>query len=220
MERRKPLARMSAKRRAALAAAGNPNPWSTIVSTAGRGITPRLAAPTPKKRRHTGPTTTVRALVRARSSGLCEWPGCPRPGTDLHHRLNRKQGGRHGEMRDRINGAAWLLDACRPHHERVTSPVGEVRVAVEQLGWVLREHQDAEVMPVFTRHGWVLLTPDGGFDIYSPNRTPNRQEVSMAIEIFRKKPITVETMLWAGHQQAAAELAAAVDDLNSEAVTR
>lgn len=177
MERRKPLARMSAKRRAALAEAGNPNPWSTMVNTAGRGVAPRLAVTAPK-RRHTGPTVAVRALVRARSGGLCEWPGCPRPGIDLHHRLNRKLGGRHGEMRARINGAAWLLDACRPHHERVTSSVGEVRVEAERMGWVLREHQDAEVTPVLTCHGWVLLTPDGSYTTYSPNHTPSRQEAS------------------------------------------
>lgn len=167
---------MSGKRRAKLAAAGVANPFSTLTNNgaAGRDMTPRLAAPAPKQRRprDTGPAAEVRALIAARSGGCCEWPVCPRLYTDVHHRLNRKSGGRRGAAAARINGAAWLLAACRPHHERVTNAVGEVRADAEHAGWVLREFQNAETTPVFTRHGWVLLTPDGGFTIsHSPNQT-------------------------------------------------
>ncbi|MFF0821186.1 hypothetical protein ACFYUR_12445 [Micromonospora haikouensis] len=181
--KRSPLNAMSGKRRAKLAAAGVANPFSTLVNggAVGRGSAPRLAAPAPKQRRtrDTGPTADVRALIAARCGGWCEWPACPRPYTDVHHRLNRKSGGRHGAAAVRINGAGWLLAACRPHHERVTNPVGDVRVEAERMGWILREHQDAEVTPVFTRHGWVLLGGDGGFEPYSLNHDTTPTEVPM-----------------------------------------
>jgi hypothetical protein len=165
---------MSAKRRAALAEQGNSNPFSTLTNGAvGRGSAPRLAAPAPRRPRDTGPTPQVRALITARSGGRCEWPGCPRLATDIHHRLNRKAGGRHGEARERINSAAWLIAACRPHHDRVTSPVGAARVLAEHMGWLLREYQDAELTPVLTRHAPlpVLLTAAGTWTTHSPNQT-------------------------------------------------
>lgn len=118
----------------------------------------------------TGPGAAVCRLVDARAAGVdvggvpwCEWPGCTRQGTDRHHRLGRKAGGRHGEMAVVVNGAAWLLKACRPHHERVTSPVGEVLAEARAAGWLLMEGQVAEEVPVLTRHwpGLVLLDGEG-----------------------------------------------------------
>jgi hypothetical protein len=105
----------------------------------------------------------VIALVGQRSAGWCEWPGCRRPGTDRHHRLNRKAGGRHGTAAQRINGAAWLLVCCREHHQAVTSPTGAGRAAAIERGWLLLEHQHAEAVPVWTRHHLepVLLAADG-----------------------------------------------------------
>ncbi|WP_341719993.1 hypothetical protein QQG74_09910 [Micromonospora sp. FIMYZ51] len=164
---------MSAKRAALLAEQGVSRPWSTLVNT-GAGLS-RTAAdrdrkPAARKQpAYTGPSDEVKALVDGRSGLRCEWPACPRQQQDRHHRLNRKNGGRHGEMRERINGAAWLLGACRPHHDRVTNPVGEVRVEAERMGWILREHQDAEMVPVLIRRGWVLLRPDGDTTSLSPN---------------------------------------------------
>lgn len=107
--------------------------------------------------RDTGPSKTTRDLVHKRSGDRCEWPGCPRMRRDVHHRLNRKDGGRHGEMRDRLNGAAWLLDACRHHHRLVTNPVGEDRILALHMGWLLEEFTDgaptdALLVPVLTRH--------------------------------------------------------------------
>lgn len=155
--RRSPLAGGSTLRRTA-----------AIRRTGGRALRTPASRPA-----YTGPTPEVRALVAGRCGGRCEWPGCRRAAVDIHHRLNRKNGGRHGAARERINQAGWLLGACRHHHERVTNPVGEVRAEVEAMGWLLREHQDALATPVLTRHrpelvvldnagGWRLATaPEG-----------------------------------------------------------
>lgn len=87
---------------------------------------------------------------------------------DVHHRLNRKDGGRFGEMRDRLNGTAWLLDVCRHHHRLVTNPVGDDRTLALTMGWILEEFTngqptDALLVPVLTRHhpGPVLLDNAG-----------------------------------------------------------
>lgn len=104
--------------------------------------------------RDSGPAQKTRDLVHKRSGGRCEWPGCWRMRSDVQHRLNRKDGGRHGEMRDRLNGAAWLLDICRHHHDRIGN---KDRLLAEDMGWVLREFTngkptDALLAPVLTRH--------------------------------------------------------------------
>lgn len=171
MERRKPLARMSARRRAALAAAGNPNPWSTIVNTAGRGITPRLAAPTPKKRRHTGPTPQTLAAVKTRSGNRCEFPyPCPAQPAHTHHRRPRRMG---GSSDPATNLPSNLLRLCPHHHEWVESH----RAEAHRMGLLLHAGDDPAAVPVLHAvHGWVLLAPDGSYTTYSPNHTPNRQE--------------------------------------------
>lgn len=126
---------------------------------------PLKRTPMRRSRKDTGPKRPTVALLAARSDGWCEWPTCNQLATDNHHRLNRKAGGRHGEAAERINGAAWLLAACRTHHRRVTSAYGAVLILVKRMGWVLTEDQDATVVPVLTRHDEhpVLLDNDGGF---------------------------------------------------------
>jgi len=68
-------------------------------------------------------------------------------------------------MRERLNGAAWLLAVCFFHHEIVTNPVGEVLEKVQRMGWVLLNGQDARHEHVFTRHSryFVLLDDKGGW---------------------------------------------------------
>lgn len=119
------------------------------------------ARKTAPKRRNTGPTAKVRALVRERSGGWCEWAGCWLVASEQHHRLNRKQGGRHGEAAVRINQAAWIVDACAEHHRLVTSPHGAARQLARESGWLLEEHEDARAIPVLSRHGRVRLADDG-----------------------------------------------------------
>lgn len=116
-----------------------------------------------RPRRDTGPARSVRQIVYERSGGWCEWPGCTQQRAEVHHRLGRKAGGRHGSMSDLINQAAWLLAACREHHWQVTSPVGAVREQACADGWLLVEGQDARSVPVLTRHwpGPILLDDEG-----------------------------------------------------------
>lgn len=149
---------MSAKRRAMLAAQGVAHPSSTLVT---RTVTNTRA-------RDTGPKQSTRDVVKERSGGMCEWPACPEMATDIHHRLNRKDGGRHGEARERLNGPQWLLHACREHHRKVTSAWGAVLILAKRMGWVLMEHQDALRVPVLTRHDEypVWLLPDGKWLTY------------------------------------------------------
>jgi hypothetical protein len=116
-----------------------------------------------KRPRNTGPTPLVRRVIAKRSGGDCEWPVCPRAATDIHHRLNRKAGGRRGEMAERINQPSWLLHACRDHHAVVTSPHGEARLMALAMGWLLLEGHEARDVPVVSRHGRVWLLNDGTF---------------------------------------------------------
>lgn len=133
---------------------------------------PTAAAREPKphkaKARYTGPKRWVCKRVDERSGRMCEWPGCTRRGVERHHRLNRKIGGRHGEIAERLNGPAWLLKVCRPHHRAVTSAFGEQLAEAKAWGWVLTEDQDAHRVPVMTRHDeepvWFL--PDGSWITY------------------------------------------------------
>jgi hypothetical protein len=148
MKRGSGLSPMSAKRRNALAAAGVPL-TSTFAPRARTSNTPPVRTKSPA---YTGPKRSVCDLVDARSGKRCEFPACANQQDHRHHRLNRKAGGRHGEMRERLNSAAWLLGVCAVHHEIVTNPVGELRKTVERMGWVLREGQDATAVEVATRH--------------------------------------------------------------------
>lgn len=158
MKRGTGLKPMSDKRRAELAAQGVTNPSSTFKPK------PKPAK-TAKRGSYTGPKRSVAELVDARSGGICEWPGCPESQTERHHRLNRKNGGRHGEAKERVNGVQWLLGACRVHHAYVTSPFGERRAVAKSMGWLLLEHEDAGLVPVWTRHSDqpIYLAADGGW---------------------------------------------------------
>lgn len=111
-----------------------------------------------------GITPHTRALVQYRAGYYCEWHACRSPGTDVHHRLNRKSGGRYGDMADQVNGPASLLFACRHHHDQVTSAWGRALAEARRRGWLLQEHQHPEDTPVWTRHRpepvWLLPTGD------------------------------------------------------------
>lgn len=100
-------------------------------------------------------------VVDGRAGGWCEWPGCTERGVDRQHRLGRKMGGRHGAMRELLNGPEWLLRVCRHHHEQVTSAHGEQLEKAQAWGWVLTEDQDARLVPVMTRHWPAPVLLDG-----------------------------------------------------------
>ena len=116
-----------------------------------------------RRRRDTGPDSHTRTRLTLRSGGLCELPGCGRDATQVHHRLNRKFGGRKGEMAILVNGIAWLLHLCTFCHESVTSAHGRVLVEARVKGWLLLEGETGETVPVLLRHGLVLLDGRGGW---------------------------------------------------------
>jgi hypothetical protein len=127
------------------------------------------------------PSPAHRALVVWRANGYCEWPGCRSPGSDVHHRLNRKAGGRAGASADRVNAPSALVVACRRHHHTVTSAHGGGYTDARRRGWVLHEHEDPAATPILTRHRLepVYLTDDGGWwptTIPRPPLHPGGQE--------------------------------------------
>lgn len=117
------------------------------------------------RRRRTGPTAKTAAVVMERAGHTCEWPACRLVATDLHHRLNRKMGGRRGERSEQINLPSWLLAACRFHHERVTSASGDQLQEARDYGWVLNEHEVAAEVPVAMDGGAWLLADDGSREL-------------------------------------------------------
>ncbi len=144
--------------------------WDEVTAAGFRPTTsfrpkPREATTPKASPRRTDPKRSVCELVDKRSKGMCEWQGCPRLGVERHHRLNRKVGGRHGEMAELVNGAAWLLKVCKVHHAYVTSAYGEQLAEVRRKGWVLTERQNALRVPVLTRHDEhpIWLLPNGKF---------------------------------------------------------
>lgn len=109
-----------------------------------------------KRRRATGPTAAVLALVRERSGGDCE-----RCGNDwaaeVHHRRPRGMGGTH---RGGSNRASALLHLCRRCHEDCESNRNQALIH----GWLVNQHGDPRLVPVLTRHGWIRLTDAGGIE--------------------------------------------------------
>lgn len=96
--------------------------------------------------RSTGPTLSARKLLAERSGGRCEvgLPGCWGTATDVHHRVNRQAGGRHGASRVRLNQLSALIHCCRLCHQWITT-----RPAwAADLGLSLRDWQEPHHEPV------------------------------------------------------------------------
>lgn len=112
----------------------------------------------PPRPRDTGPTRSVRAIVRGRAGGWCEWPACPRPLEHLHHRRPRRQG---GDGRPDTNLPANCLGLCASHHMWIEAHPADARV----FGLILTATADPTAVPVVTRHcpDPVLLDNEGGW---------------------------------------------------------
>lgn len=91
----------------------------------------------------------VRLRVFIRSGGFCEarLAGCGHIAVEIHHRVSRKVGGRHGAARRRHDRLSNLLHLCPPCHRWVTGHPAESYVA----GWSLREHLAPAQEPVLYR---------------------------------------------------------------------
>ena len=73
----------------------------------------KVGGGTKRRKGQDGPTDTTKEAVWTRSRGFCEVAaiGCYGPGTQLHHRLMRSQGGRHD--------AGNLLHVCAMCHDYI-----------------------------------------------------------------------------------------------------
>ncbi|MER7331611.1 MULTISPECIES: hypothetical protein [unclassified Micromonospora] len=173
---------MGDKRRAELAAAGNTSPYSTFTNT-GSGLS-RTAAerdrkPAPKQPRNTGPSAETVTLLFRRDQGRCARCGDPirgERGRDWSVQHRRARQGR--DLRPDTNQPPNLVlldgSATTGCHGHVESRRAEARVN----GWAIRQTDNPAEVPVnHAVHGWVLLTPDGDIQTYSPNHT-NQQEVT------------------------------------------
>lgn len=83
--------------------------------------------------------------------------GCQYVGVDPAHRIGQKRGGRHGEAYEENNRLSNLVWACRSCHDWCHDNPAEAN----DLGLVLKEHQEPAVERVWYRGEWRFLTDDG-----------------------------------------------------------
>lgn len=155
----KPLAQMSAKRRAQLAADGVPP-----VSTLARPREPKMAAPKAARRpTDTGPDRLTVDAVLERDGWSCVRCGrgcCGERGRDwsVQHRRARGAG---GTSRTDANLPQNLILLCGSATTGCHGHVESNRAEAKSNGWAVNSNADPLTVPV--RHGlygWVLLTAD------------------------------------------------------------
>jgi hypothetical protein len=117
------------------------------------------------RRKATGPTPAVRALVWAREENRCARCGVTLPGEcgtgEVHHRRSRGQGGSSHPL---INSPANLVLLGSSCHRDIT--LNANRAAALAEGWVLELNActDPAAVPVqHALHGWVRLDTAGGW---------------------------------------------------------
>ncbi|MFY1595426.1 HNH endonuclease [Micromonospora sp. WMMD737] len=166
---------MSAKRRAALAATGNRNPWSTLTvrSTLNRSAAldrkPAVRAARPAA--DTGPDTATVHIVLRRDQGCCV-----RCGAELHGRRGRDWSVQHrrargagGTRRPDTNQAHNLILLCGSATTGCHGWVESNRDAARHGGWAIRQPDNPALMPVdHALHGRVWLDADGGWSGQAP----------------------------------------------------
>lgn len=108
------------------------------------------------KRRNTGPTAAVLAIVHSRSGELCELCGVRRA-EHTHHRLPRRLG---GTRRPEVNKPSNLVHLDASCHLWVESN----RAAAQAMGLLLSDRADPRREPVQLRDGRTFLDDHGGFE--------------------------------------------------------
>lgn len=112
----------------------------------------------PKRSKPAVPPARRKTLAE-RSGGECEvrLPACLGRATDPHHRITRKDGGRHGESKERSDKLSNLLHLCRSCHEWIHDCPANAR----NDGHLLREYQIPAQEPLLYRGELVYLADDG-----------------------------------------------------------
>lgn len=108
----------------------------------------------------TGFGNEVRELVRQRAAWTCEVQArCQgrAMGWELHHRRPRGMG---STRRPETNQPANALGCCADCHRFIEHH----RETARANGWLLRQTQLPEAVPVLRRHVWVWLDNDGGVE--------------------------------------------------------
>lgn len=169
--KRSPIARVSAGKLAALSAAGQPRPWSTLNRTttlARNGALARAARDRKPLVRpvNTGPTAATVAVVVERDQGQCVRCGLMLRGMrgldwSVQHRRARGDG---GTRRPDTNQAHNLILLCGSATTGCHGWVESYREAAREHGWAIRQTDDPAAEPVrHSVHGLVWLTADGSF---------------------------------------------------------
>lgn len=106
----------------------------------------------------TGFSQEVRQLINQRSDGVCEvqvrCQGRAAPGWQLHHRRARGMG---SSKRPETNMPANALAVCVDCHHWIEHN----REIARGNGWLLKQTQMPELVPVLRRHVWSWLNNDG-----------------------------------------------------------
>jgi 5-methylcytosine-specific restriction protein A len=110
-------------------------------------------------------TDEVRALIVARSKGVCDICGTRPTSYQIHHRRPRGMG---GSLQSMVGGAANGLLLHPNCHEGVERN----RKRAYERGWLLRNDQVPSLAPVRLWSGWWLLQDDGGTVDASPKTRP------------------------------------------------
>jgi len=112
------------------------------------------AAKTEQLRQSERDYALAKAVVRLRSSDVCELHGGHRA-TEFQHRVRRGMGG--SARNALIHRPSSLLHVCRDggyEADHSTDRYGN--------GWSVHRGQDTTAVPVLLADGWRLLTDDGG----------------------------------------------------------
>lgn len=99
--------------------------------------------------------TAMRTLVKDREKNRCL--RCGVPGTDIQHRMRRREGGHH------LWNLVFMCHAC--HMWAHANPA-----LARPFGWVISVHnRRPETVPLYTYYGeWITLTPEGTYAAASP----------------------------------------------------
>ncbi|HEX3778489.1 MAG TPA: HNH endonuclease [Pseudonocardiaceae bacterium] len=114
------------------------------------------SGPIKAKRRDTGPTRSVRDIVRARAGNRCELCRRDDGPMDIHHRRPRAMGGTSDPATNRPSNLVLL---CRECHSNIESN----RDGAQLIGWLVRQRADPSRVQLWRFPGWVLLDDEGGY---------------------------------------------------------